>query len=115
MATKKSTAPSEEFCFGCESLLLRADEKHGPFCRGCFQKVKRKDPLTKAALQRELVAVVPMICPHEVERRHRCRTRFNVMVLDKNLEPVEITGPYTQRDADKRADKIRKRMSRRAE
>lgn len=111
MATKKAKA-SEEYCFGCESLLLTESEKHGPFCRSCFQKTKRKDPLMKAALQKTLVAVVPMVCPHE-ERRHYCRTRFSVLVLDKKLDPVEITGPYSLRDAEKRAKRIRKQVDRR--
>jgi hypothetical protein len=66
----------------------------------------------QAALQKTLVAVIPMVCPHE-ERRHHCRTRFSVLVLDKKLDPVEITGPYSLRDAEKRANRIRKQVDRR--
>jgi hypothetical protein len=106
MATKKVKA-SEHYCFSCEKLLLTEDEKLGPVCGDCFKKTKRKDPLMLAALQKTLVAVVPMVCPHE-ERRHYCRTRFSVLVLDKKLEPMEVTGPYSLREAEKRAKRLRK-------
>jgi hypothetical protein len=112
MATKKVKA-SEEYCYSCESLLLTADEKHGPFCLGCFQKTKRKDPLMQAAIRQTLVAVVPIVCPHDDERHHRCRTSFNVLVLDKKLEPVQVTGPYSLRAAEKLACRLRKRTDRR--
>jgi hypothetical protein len=106
---RKKSVASEDYCYSCERLLLTPDEKLGPICDGCFKKTKRKDPLMQAALRRTLVAVVPMVCPHE-ERRHYCRTRFSVLVLDKNLEPMEITGPYSMREANKRADRIRKQI-----
>lgn len=111
MTTRKSKA-SEEYCFGCEKLLLTEQEKHGPFCQGCFQKTKRKDPLMQAALKKTLVAVVPIVCPHD-ERKHYCRTRFNVLVLDKKLEPVEITGPYSMRAAEKYARRVQRQIDRR--
>jgi hypothetical protein len=101
---------SEEFCYSCERLLLTADEKLGPFCCECFKKTKRKDPLMKAAIRQVVVAVVPMICPHDRDRSHRCRMKFNVLVLDKKLEPKEITGPYTLQAAERRANRIRKQI-----
>jgi hypothetical protein len=107
MTTKKT---QEVYCFSCESLLLTDEEKHGPFCRGCYQKTKRKDPLTRAAIARTLVAVVPVVCPHCEERGHACKTRFNVLVLDRKLDPVEITGPYTLRAAEQRAKVLRSRF-----
>ncbi len=107
--TKKAKA-SEEFCYSCERLLLTPDEKLGPVCGDCFKKTKKpKDPLTRAAIRQTLVAVVPMVCPHENERRHRCRTRFSVIVLDKRLEPVEITGPYSMSAAERYASRVRRR------
>jgi hypothetical protein len=111
MATKKAKV-SESYCLACERLLLTERERFEPVCGECFKKTKRKDPLMQAALRQTLVAVVPMVCPHE-ERRHYCRTRFGVLVLDKKLEPVEITGPYSLRDAEKRASRIRKQVDRR--
>lgn len=111
MTAKKSKA-SEEYCFGCERQLLTSDEKLGPFCWGCFTKTKRKDPLMQAAIKQALVAVVPAVCPHETDRGHRCRTQFNVIVLDKKLEPVEITGPYSMRAAEKQAKRIQRRIDR---
>jgi len=110
--TTRKVKTSEEYCFGCESLLLTDAEKHGPFCRTCFQKTKRKDPLMQAAIRQTLVTVVPIVCPHE-ERGHRCRTKFNVLVLDKKLEPVEITGPYSLRVAERLAVRLRKGNDRR--
>lgn len=110
MRAKKSKV-SEEYCFGCESLLLTEQDKHGPFCLTCFQKTKRKDPLMQAAVRQALVAVVPVVCPHE-ERGHNCRTRFNVLVLDKRLEPVEITGPYSLSQAERHARRVRRRIDR---
>jgi hypothetical protein len=111
MTTKKAL---ESYCFSCESLLLTDEEKHGPFCRACFQKTKRKDPLTRAAIARTVVAVVPTICPHDGHPHGRCRYsgvgQFNVIVLDKRLEPVEITGPYTLRAAERRAKVLRSRF-----
>jgi hypothetical protein len=101
---------SEEYCFGCEGLLLMEQDKHGPFCLSCFQKTKRKDPLMQAAVRQAVVAVVPMVCPHETEKKHFCRTRFNVLVLDKKLEPVQITGPYTLRAAERAAKKVQRRI-----
>jgi hypothetical protein len=109
--TRKIKA-SEEYCFSCETMLLTESEKFGPLCRGCYQKTKRKDPLMQAALQKVLVAVVPSVCPHE-ERKHRCRTRFNVMVLNRKLEPIEITGPYSEREANRRAKRIQSQIHRR--
>jgi hypothetical protein len=109
---KKPT--SEVYCFSCECLLLTDEEKHGPFCRGCFQKTKRKDPLTRAAIARTVVAVVPTLCPHDGKPHGNCRysagAHFNVIVLNKRLEPVEITGPYTSRAADRRAKVLRSRF-----
>jgi hypothetical protein len=101
---------SEEFCYSCEKLLLTEDEKLGPVCGDCFKKTKRKDALMKAAIHKKLVAVVPMVCPHD-GRGHYCRTRFNVLVLDKKLDPIEITGPYSMREAEKRADRLRRRIN----
>lgn len=106
--TKKP--PSEVFCFSCEVLLLTDEEKHGPFCKGCFQKTKRRDPLMRAAVKQTLVAVTPSVCPHCEERGHQCRTRFNVLVLNKHLEPIEITGPYTRAAAEQRAKVLRSRF-----
>jgi hypothetical protein len=117
MAKKKAT---EDFCFSCEKLLLTEQEKHGPFCQGCYQKTKRRDPLMQAAIKQALVAVVPTLCPHDGDRRHGdCKYakdtagRFNVIVLDKKLEPIEIRGPYREREAMRRAKAIRKRIGRR--
>lgn len=107
---KKSA--SEEYCFGCECLLLTPDEKHGPFCVECVKKAKRKDPLTQAALRQTLVAVLPMPCPHEQDRGHHCRARFSVVVLDKKLNPVKITGPYSMSAAERQADRIRQQIDR---
>lgn len=119
MTTKKSKV-SEEYCFGCEGLLLTEQDKHGPFCLKCFQKTKRRDPLMQAAVREAVVAVVPTLCPHDGERSHgRCKYscdtagRFSVIVLDKKLEPVEIRGPYSARAAERRAKAIRKRIDRR--
>lgn len=114
--TKK--APSESYCFSCESLLLTEEEKHGPFCRGCFQKTKRRDPLMKAAVARRVVAVVPVLCPHDSRPHGKCRYGsakacwFNVIVLDRELEPTEITGPYSEKQAEKRAKSLRSRFRR---
>lgn len=115
--TKKPT-PSDVYCFSCEGLLLTEGERFGPFCKGCFQKTKRRDPLMRAAVNQTVVAVVPAICPHE--RAHgRCRFSgstarwFNVIVLDKKLDPIEITGPYTAKAAEKRAARIRRGIKRR--
>jgi|KBSSwiStaDraftv2_1062776.scaffolds.fasta_scaffold07587_5 hypothetical protein len=104
--------PKEEYCYGCECLLLTPQEKLGPFCGGCFKKVKARNPLTQAVIRQTLVAVVPSVCPHDEERGHRCRTKFNVMVLNKRLQPIEITGPYSQRAADRKAKRIQDRIDR---
>jgi hypothetical protein len=107
----------EEFCYSCECQLLTADEKLGPFCKDCFKKTKRKDALMKAAIRQAVVAVVPTVCPHE-NRHGRCRfdvmtpRHFNVLVLDKNLEPIRFVGPYTQRGADREAKRLRRQMER---
>jgi hypothetical protein len=106
MAKKQKT--SEEYCYSCEKLLLTEGEKLGPVCLGCFQKTKRRDKLMRAAVANSVVAVVPMVCPHE-GKGHACRTRFQVIVLDKNLEPKEITGPYSLKQADQKAASIRKK------
>lgn len=108
----KKLKVSEEYCFGCEGLLLTEQDKHGPFCLSCFQKTKRKDPLMQAAVKQIVVAVVPIVCPHGDERSHRCRTRFNVLVLDKKLEPVQITGPYSLRAAERHAKHVQRRINR---
>ena len=65
----------------------------------------------RAALRQTVVAVVPMVCPH-TSKRHHCRTRFQVLILDKNLDPKEITGPYSLSAAERRANSIRKRIER---
>jgi hypothetical protein len=104
---------SESYCVSCERLLLTERERFEPICCDCFKKTKRKDPLMKAAIRQVVVAVVPMICPHDGDRSHRCRTKFNVLVLDKKLEPKEITGPYTLQAAERRANKIRRQIDRR--
>jgi hypothetical protein len=110
----------EMYCFGCEKLLLEDKEKLGPICPDCYKKTRRKDPLMAAALAKAVVAVVPTICPHDEERRHgRCKFgsdvagHFNVIVLNKKLEPVEITGPYSLRQAERRAERLRKKHERR--
>lgn len=110
----KKSGPSEVYCFSCETLLLTEEEKHGPFCRPCYQRTKRKDPLMKAAVARRVVAVVPVLCPHEGSPHGKCRysnpTWFNVIVLDRDLEPTEITGPYTEKQAEKRAKSLRSKF-----
>lgn len=108
----------EEFCYSCERQLLTSDEKLGPICPDCFKKTKRKDPLMKAALRQSLVTVVPTVCPHE-ERHGRCRFQtstpkhWNVLVLDKNLEPVRFVGPYSERGANREAKRLRRQIERR--
>ena len=118
--TPKKPAPSEVYCFSCEGLLLTEQERLGPICKSCFQKTKRRDPLMRAAVHQTVVAVVPVLCPHE-KPHGRCRfnvstaSRFNVIVLDKKLDPIEITGPYTEKAAEKRAARIRRGVKRRGQ
>jgi hypothetical protein len=100
---------SEEYCYSCERLLLLATEKLGPVCLGCFQKTKRRDKLMRAAVAQVVVAVLPMVCPHD-GKGHLCRTRFQVIILDKNLEPKNITGPYSLRAAERHAASVRKNL-----
>ena len=104
---------TESYCLACECLLLTERERFEPICADCFKKTRRKDPLMQAAIRQTLVAVVPVVCPHADERGHRCRTSFNVLVLDKKLEPVQITGPYSLRAAEKLAGKLRNGTDRR--
>jgi hypothetical protein len=106
---------SESYCLACEKLMLEEREKF-EVCSECFKKTRRHDPLMSAAIARAVVAVVPTLCPHE-ENHGRCRFKtpkyFNVIVLDRNLEPTAITGPYTERGAEREAKKIRVRIDRR--
>jgi len=111
MTTKRSGA-REEYCFGCECLLLTPNEKLGPICRECFKKTKARDPLMRAAIKKSLVVVVPAVCPHESERRHSCRTKFNVIVFNRKLEPIQITIHRTMRGADKEAKRVQRRIDR---
>jgi hypothetical protein len=107
----------EEFCFSCEGLLLTPDEKLGPFCKLCFQKTKRRDPLMRAAIRSSAVVVVPLVCPHEERKHGNCRFKepryFSVIVLDKQLEATKITGPYTERGAEREAKRVRRGIDRR--
>jgi len=116
---KKKAEASEEFCFSCETLLLLPGEKHGPICSACYKKLRSPDRLTAAALAQTLVAVVPAICPHGDDRRHGdCKflgdeaRHFNVIVLDKNLDPQQITGPFSGRSAARIAKQIRSKIGR---
>lgn len=109
---------SLEFCMSCECELLLAKEKFGPFCGNCFKKTKRRDSLTAAAIAQALVAVVPTLCPHEGSSHGRCKfsggapSHFSVIVLDRHLEPTEITGPYSERAAERKAKAIRRKIER---
>jgi hypothetical protein len=108
---------SESYCFSCECLLLVDSEKLGPICRNCFRKTKRRDPLMKAAIKSAAVVVVPMVCPHEEQKHGNCRFKepryFSVIVLDKNLDPKQITAPFTARAAEREAKRIRRSLSKR--
>ncbi len=110
---------SEEYCFSCEGLLLLPGEKHGPICSACYKKLRSPDRLTRAALAQTLVAVVPAICPHADDRRHGgCKfsgdeaRHFNIIVLDKNLDPQQIEGPFTGKAAERIAKQIRSKIGR---
>lgn len=111
----KKLNDDEVFCFSCESRLFKNEDKLGPICPNCFKKTKRRDPLLAAAIARAVVAIVPTVCPHDGRKHGKCKygsptaCYFNVIVLDKNLEPVEITGPYTSRAAEKKAKSLRRR------
>lgn len=112
---KWAKVPDETFCFSCEKGLQSESDQFGPFCLHCFRKTKQREPHLHAKVRHHLVAVVPIVCPHADDRGHRCKycrasaAYFNVLVLDKNLEPVEITGPYTSKAADRMAKRIRRR------
>jgi hypothetical protein len=116
MSTCKRRVPKELYCFSCENKIFREDDNFGPICLGCFKKTKKRDLLSAAAIARVVVAIVPIVCPHDLETAHsKCRfgrataAYFNVLVLDRNLEPTEITGPYTAKAAEKRAKTLRRR------
>jgi hypothetical protein len=106
----------EAYCFSCECLLLVESEKLGPFCRNCFKKTKRRDPLMRAAISSAAVVVVPLVCPHEERKHGNCRFKepryFSVIVLDKKLEATKITGPYTERGAEREAKRVRRHLKR---
>jgi hypothetical protein len=107
----------ESYCFSCECLLLVENEKLGPICRSCFQKTKRRDPLMRAAIKSAAVVVVPLVCPHDERKHGSCRFKepryFSVIVLDKHLEATKITGPYTERGAEREAKRVRRGIERR--
>lgn len=107
----------ESYCFSCECLLLLESEKLGPFCYSCFKRTKRRDPLMRAAIRSAAVVVVPLVCPHEERKHGNCRFKepryFSVIVLDKNLDPKQVTAPYTERQAEREAKRIRRRLERR--
>lgn len=104
-----------EYCISCEDGLLIEAEKFGPMCKKCFQKTKRKDPLLMGALAGRLVVLVPALCPHEEDCKffQMPPRHWNIIVFDKNLEPVKIMGPYPTKVAKKKADLLRKRKFRR--
>lgn len=102
----------QEFCISCEKEFLEPKDKFGTVCQGCFTKSKRRDALMRAAVKQVLVAVVPVVCPHTETRGHCCRTKFNVIVLNRRLEPIEITGPYTMSAAERHAAKVQRQIDR---
>jgi len=111
---------SEQYCVSCEKLLLVETEKLGPVCFPCFRKTKRHDPLTRAAIARSAVIVVPQVCPHSDDRRHtKCRYStnvprfFNVITMNRKLEAVAIEGPFKERKAEGVAKRIRRKIERR--
>jgi hypothetical protein len=104
----------------CEKLLLVETEKLGPVCFPCFRKTKRRDPLTKAAVARVAVIVVPQVCPHDEDPKHtRCRYSsnvpkfFNVITMNRKLEAVAIEGPFKEKQAESLAKSIRQKIDRR--
>jgi len=105
----------ETYCFSCESRILSEGDNFGPVCKNCYKKTKRRDLLMSAAIARTVVAVVPTVCPHEDQKHGKCKfgmstaCYFNVLVLNRNLEPVEITGPYTAKAAERRAKSLRRK------
>lgn len=111
-------SPSKEyFCTACECRILYEKDDFGPICKSCFKKTKRRDPLMKAAIKSAAVVVVPMVCPHEERKHGHCRFKepryFSVIVLDKNLDPKQITAPFTAKAAEREAKRIRRSLSKR--
>ena len=112
---KWAKVPDEVFCFSCEGKIESESGQLGPFCLECFRKTKKREPHAHAKIGHQLVAIVPIVCPHADDRGHRCRycrasaAYFNVLVLDRKLEPIEITGPYTAKAAERMAKRIKRR------
>jgi hypothetical protein len=115
--SRRKTYPAgQDYCFVCERELLLEREKFGPVCSDCHKKARRKDPLALAAAHGTLVVSVPALCPHHEMgdcRFFRTRPRFwNVMVLDRNLEPIRIFGPYRTGEAEREVDRLRTKFER---
>lgn len=114
---KWAKVPDEVFCFSCEKRIESESGQFGPFCLGCFRKTKQRHSHQHRPTG-PTISIVPIVCPHADDRRHRCRycrasaTYFNVIVFDKNLDPVEVTGPYSARAAERAVKRIRRRRDR---
>jgi len=113
---KWAKVPSEVFCFSCEKRIESDSDRFDPICLGCFRKTKQRPSSTSKA-SGPVVSIIPMVCPHADDRGHRCRycrasaAYFNVIVFDKDLDPVEITGPYSARAAERAVKRIRRRRN----
>ena len=109
----RKRTPKEEFCSACESRLLTDFEKFGPICAHCYKKTRRRDPLMQAAVQRRLVTIVPVICPHDENCKFDRTMHFNVIVFNANLLPIKIEGPFPKRVAEAEAREIQKKIDKR--
>lgn len=101
------SSSQEKFCIGCESKLAAP---MGEVCGECYKILRRPKPKP-----REIVAVFPIVCPHETCRTHDPDApprQFGVLRLNRKHQWVFAGGPFTRRQADREARRIRAEASR---
>lgn len=103
----------EEFCISCESLILGERDRFGPICPGCYKKTRRRDPLMRGAVQRRLVTIVPVMCPHDENCKYERTMHFSVIVFNAKLDPIRVDGPFPKRVAEQEAKRIQEQIDRR--
>lgn len=104
----------EKFCAACESKLNPSPgAPSGDICLKCYQTLKK--PKLRP---REIVAVFPVICPHETCRKHdpdQVPKEFGVLQLNRRHQWVWAGGPFTRRKALAEASRLRANVAREAQ